>query len=76
MEKLEEMSNDELQMMIKELEHEYPIQKNRILIEVIKMEDMEKKYLRAKKLIISRLKRWQNLHLEEIVYSIKVVAID
>jgi len=57
MENLEEMSNNELQLIIKELEHEYPVQKNRILIEVIKMEDMEKKYLRAKNVILKRLQR-------------------
>ena len=57
MENLEEMSNNELQLIIKELEHGYPVQKNRILIEVIKMEDMEKKYLRAKNIILKRLQR-------------------
>ena len=57
MENLEEMSNSELQLIIKELEHEYPVQKGRILAEVIKMEEMEKKYLRAKNTIIKRLQR-------------------
>jgi len=57
MKELEEMSNNELQLIIKELEHEHPVQKDRILAEVIKMEEIEKKYLRAKKIILNRLQR-------------------
>ena len=68
MENLEEMSNNELQLIIKELEHEYPVQKNRILVEVIKMEEMEKRYIEAKRIILKRLQRWVNLHSEELVY--------
>ena len=57
MESLEEMSNYQLEIEIRELEQEYPVQKERILAEVIKMEEMEKRYIEAKRIILKRLQR-------------------
>jgi hypothetical protein len=57
MESLEEMTNNQLQIEIKELEHAHEAQKANILAEVIKMEEIEKRYIRAKQLIIKRLQR-------------------
>lgn len=57
MESLEEMSNNQLQIEIKELEHEHEAQKAKIVAEVIKMEEIEKRYIKAKQLIIKRLQR-------------------
>jgi len=57
MESLEEMSNNQLQIEIKELEHAHEAQKAKILAEVIKMEEMEKRYIEAKRIILKRLQR-------------------
>jgi hypothetical protein len=57
MKKLEEMSNNQLQIEMKQLQHAHIAQKDRILVEIIKMEEIEKKYARAKEIILNRLKR-------------------
>ena len=51
------MSNNQLQIEIKELEHAHEAQKAKILAEVIKMEEMEKRYIEAKRIILKRLQR-------------------
>jgi hypothetical protein len=54
---LEEMSNNQLQTELRELEEEHKAQKDRILAEVIKMEEIERRYNEGKRIIINRLKR-------------------
>jgi hypothetical protein len=57
MKSLEELSNNQLQIEIKELEHEHEAQKSRIVTEVVKMEEIENRYRRANMLLLKRLKR-------------------
>jgi hypothetical protein len=54
---LEEMSNNQLQIEMKEMEHAHVAQKDKILAEVIKMEEIEKEYAKAKAIILNRLQR-------------------
>ena len=57
MKEIREKSNNELLLEIKEMEHEHETIKARILSEVTKMEEIEKRYAEAKETIIKRLKR-------------------
>jgi len=51
-----EMTNNEIMLEIKTIEQEHLAVKARILVEVTKMEELEKAYRDAQEVIIKRLK--------------------
>ena len=52
-----EMTNNDIMLEILTIGQEYEAVKNRILVEVTKMEELEKSHTEAQEVIISRLKR-------------------